>query len=94
MSPPCTASDSVTVKVMSSPSSAFVSFTVTAALSSSLTVPVPVSLTVTFEGAPETDRPTVKVSFASSAASSVVETVNVLVSPFVPVKVSSPVFSS
>ena len=79
---------------MPSPSSALASFTVTAALSSSLMVPVPVSLTVTPVGAPDTLKPTVKVSLASSTASSSVETVNVLVSPLVPLKSRSAVFSS
>ena len=79
---------------MSSPSEALASFTVTAALSSLLIVPVPVSVAVTPLGALETVRPTVKVSFASSTASSVVSTVNVSVSPLAPVKVSAVVFSS
>ena len=79
VSPPCTASDSVTVKVMDSPSDALASFTVTAALSSSSMVPMPVSLEVTPLGALETVKLTVNVSSASSTASSVVvETVNVL----------------
>ena len=79
---------------MSSPSSAFALFTVTVAPSSLLIVPVPVSVAVMLSDVPETLKPTVKVSFASSAASSVVETVKVCVSPFVPVKVSAVVFSS
>ena len=41
---------------------------------------------------PETVKPTVKVSFASSTASSVVDTVKVFDSPFVPVKLSAFVF--
>ena len=90
--PPCTASDNVTVKVIPSPSSALASLMVTAALSSLLMVPVPVSVEVTPEF--ETLNPTVKVSSASSTASSVVETMKVLVSPLVPVKLSAVVFSS
>ncbi len=62
------------------PSSAFASFTVTAALSSLLMVPVPVSVAVTPLGAFDTVSPTVKVSLASRTASSAVETVKVLVS--------------
>ena len=81
------------MKVTDSPSSALLSSTVTAALSSSVTVPVPVSVAVIPDGASETVRPTVKVSSASRIASSVVETVNVFVSPFVPVKLSAVVFS-
>ena len=94
--PPCTASDNVTVKVIPSPSSALASAMVTAALSSLLMVPVPVSVTVTVVpvGASDTARLTVKVSFASTTVSSVVSTVNVFVSPLVPVKVSAVVFSS
>ena len=67
---------------------------VTVAASSLSIVPVPVSVAVTPEGALDTDRPTVKVSSASNTASSVVETVKVFVSPFVPVKLSALVFSS
>ena len=84
--PPCTALSSVTVKVMLSPSDALALLIVTAALSSLLMVPVPVSVAVTPEGALETLKPTVKVSLASNTASSVVETVKVLVSLAVPVK--------
>ena len=64
------------------------------AVSSSLIVPVPVSLAVTPDGASETDSPTVNVSSPSTTASSVVDTVNVFVSPFVPVNESADVFSS
>ena len=67
---------------------------VTAALPSSLLmVPVAVSLLVTVSVVPVTARLTVKVSSGSTAVSSVVETVNVLVSPAVPVKVRAVVFS-
>ena len=92
LSPPCTALSSVTVKVIFSPSDAFASFTLTAALSSLSMVPVPVSVAVTLSDVPETVRPTVKVSSASSTASSVVETVKVWVSLAVPVKVNAFVF--
>ena len=96
VSPPCTAAPRVTVKVMPSPSSALASFTVTTAPSSLLMVPVPVSVAVTVVpvGASEAVRLTVKVSFASTTVSSVVSTVNVFVSPLVPVKLSAVVFSS
>ena len=79
------------MNVIELPSLALASFTVTVALvaSSSLIVPVPVSVDVTPEGASETDRPTVKVSVPSTTASSFVDTVNVLVSFAVPVKVSA-----
>ena len=97
--PPCTALSSVTVKVMSPPSSALALLMVTVALSvlfeaSSLMVPVPVSVDVTPEGASETLRPTVKVSLVSTTASCVVETVKVLVSLAVPSNESADVFSS
>ena len=94
VSPPCTAADSVTVKVILSPSFALASLMVMVELSSLLIVPVPVSLDVIPFGAFDTLNPTVNVSLPSTFASSVVETVNVSVSPFVPVKVSAVVFSS
>ena len=96
MRPPCTAADSVTVNVMLSPSSALASFTVTVALSSLLMVPVPVALAVmsSVSVVSETLRPTVKVSSPSTMASSVVDTVKVLVSPLVPLKERAAVFSS
>ena len=88
--PPCTALSSVTVKVISLPSVALALLIVTAALSSLLMVPVPVSVAVMPDF--EAVKPTVKVSLASSTASSVVETEKVLVSPVVPVKLSAVVF--
>ena len=93
VSPPCTAADSVTVNVIAVPSLALASFTVTAALSSLLIVPVPVSLDVMVRDVPDTVRPIVKVSSASKTASSVVETVNVFVSLAVPVKLSAVVLA-
>ena len=92
-SPPDTALDSVTVKVIESPSVAEASAIVTAELSSSLIVPVAVSVAVTVAVVPETVRPTVKVSAGSTSVSSVVDTVKLLVSPAVPVNVSAVVFS-
>ena len=91
--PPDTALSSVTVKVMASPSLAEASAMVTAALSSSLIVPVAVSVAVTDAVVPETLRPSVNVSFGSTPVSSVVVTVKLCVSPAVPVNVSAPVFS-
>ena len=61
----------------------------TAALSSSAMVPVAASPAVTLWVVPETLRPTVKVSSSSTSVSSVVETVNVCVSPAVPLKLSA-----
>ena len=92
-SPPATALSSVTVKLSESPSLAEASAMVTAALSSLVIVPVAVSVAVTVTEVPDTARPTVKVSSASTTASWVVETVKVSVSPAVPVKVSAEVFS-
>ena len=57
-------------------------------VSSSLMVPVPVSMAVTLYVVPETLKLTVKVSSASLSVSSVVETVKVWVSSASPVKVS------
>ena len=74
------------------PSSALPSFTDTSEASSLLMVPVPVSVEVTPEGALDTDRLTVKVSSYSTTASSLVDTVKLLVSPFVPLKLSAEVF--
>ena len=86
---------SVTVKVILEPSDALASLMVTVAVPSSLLmVPVPVSVAVMLSVVPETDKPTVNVSLASSTASSVVDTVKVSVSPAVPLKVSAVVFSS
>ena len=82
------------MKEIDSPSDALASPIVTSALSSSLIVPVPVSVAVTPDGALDTARSTWKVSSASSTASPVVDTVKVSVSPAVPVKVSAVVFSS
>ena len=61
------------------------------ASSSSLMVPVPVSVDVTL--AFETLKPTVKVSLPSTSASSVVCTVKVWVSLAVPMNVNAAVFS-
>ena len=69
-------------------------FTVTTAPSSLLMVPAPVSVEVTLSDVPETLKPTVNVSLASTTSSSVVETVKVLVSLAVPVNESAGVFSS
>ena len=93
-SPPDTALSRVTVKVMESPSLAEASAMVTAALPSSLViVPVAVLVAVTVTVVPETPRPTVNVSFVSTTASSVVDTVKLCVSPAVPANVSAVVFS-
>ena len=92
-SPPDTAFDNVTVKLIESPSLAEASPIVTAELSSSLIVPVAVSVAVTVAVVPDTARPMVKVSFGSTSVSSVVDTVKLLVSPTVPVNVSAVVFS-
>ena len=84
---------------MESPSSAHVSATVTAAAtglvsrSSSVMVPVAVSVALTVAEVPETARLTVKVSSVSTSESSVVATVKDLVSPAAPVKRSAAVFS-
>ena len=88
VSPPCTALSSVTVKAMESPSDLAASLTVTVAASSLLIVPVPVSVDVILLASvvPETASPTVMVSLASSAASSVVATLKVCSSSAVPVK--------
>ena len=93
VSPPDTALSSVTVTVMAPPSLPFASSIVTAgSLSSSRIVPVAVDVSTASE-VPETARPTVKVSSASTSASSVVATVNFCVSPAVPAKVSAVVFA-
>ena len=91
--PPETALSRVTVKLIESPSLAEASAMVTAGSSSLVIVPVAVSVASTAAEVSDTARPTVKVSSASSAVSSVVETVNVCVSPSVPVKVRAVVFS-
>ena len=93
VSPPETALSRVTVKVRSSPSSAETFSMVTAGSSSLVIVPVAVSVASTVAVVFETARLTVKVSSGSSAVSSVVETVNVCISPAVPVKVRAAVFS-
>ena len=92
--PPSTALSSVTVNVIASPSLAEASSIVTAALPSSFViVPVAVSVAVTPAVVSDTARLTVKVSAASTTASSVVATVKLCVSPAVPVNVSAVVFS-
>ena len=93
VSPPDTALSSVTVKVIESPSAALASAMVTAGSSSLVIVPVAVSVASTVAEVSDTARLTVKVSSGSSAVSSVVETVNVCVSPALPAKVSAEVFS-
>ena len=91
--PSGTALSSETVNVIASPSSALASAIVTVALSSLVIVPVAVEVAVTSWVVPETAKPTVKVSSSSISSSSLVETVNVCVSPAVPLKVSAVVFS-
>ena len=93
--PPDTARSSVTVNVICSPSAADASSIVTVAKapSSLVIVPVAVSVAATSVAAPETSRFTMNVSSGSASASSVVATVNVFVSPAVPVKVSAAVFA-
>ena len=93
VSPPGTALSSVTMKVIESPSLADASAIVNAAASSSLIVPVAMSVALTVSSVPETARLIVKVSSGSLAASSVVATVKVCVSPAVPAKLSAAVFS-
>ena len=94
VSPPCTALSRVTVKVIVSPSLAEALSIVTTALPSlSVIVPVAMSLTLTVSVVPDTDRLTVKVSSASTTASSLVATANVCVSPALPANVSAAVFS-
>ena len=62
------------------------------AASLSMMIPVAVSVAVTVAVVPETVRLTVNVSFGSTAASSVVATVKVRVSPAIPAKASPLVF--
>ena len=98
VNPPCTALLRVTVKVIASPSFALASVMATVSLpvappSSSMIVPVAGLPAVTPAGASDRLRLTVKVSSVSPAASSVVSTVKVCVSPAAPVKVSADVFS-
>ena len=93
VSPPDTALSSVTVKVRESPSAALSSAIVTAGVSSSVIVPVDLSVAVTVVSVPETSRPTVNVSSSSTSPSSVVATVKVCVSPLLPTKVMAAVFS-
>ena len=90
VNPPDTSASSVTVKVSKSPSPADVSEIVNAAASSSTITPFAL---VAFTALSETLRLTSNTSFASAAASSVVATVKVCVSPAVPAKVSVFVFS-
>ena len=95
------ASSKVIVSPLSSSSSATWPFTlssllmvaVTFALSSLVIVPVAVAVAVTLWVVPETAKPTVNVSSSSISSSSLVEIVNVCVSPAVPVKVRAAVFS-
>ena len=63
------------------------------AMSSSRMVPVAVPEAVTGCVVPETVRPTVKVSSASTFRSSVVDTVNDCVSPAVPLKARAAVLA-
>ena len=94
--PPANALFSVTVKVISLPSAAIASAVVTpvgSSTSSSVIVPVALSIAVTVSSVPETARLTVKVSSGSLAVSSVVATVKVFSSAAVPAKTSLPVFS-
>ena len=95
VSPPVTALSSVTVNAIELPSTADASAIVTAGCvpSSSVTVPVAVSVAVTVVWVPETVRPTVNVSSFSTSASSVVATVKDCVSPRVPMKVMGAVFA-
>ena len=90
--PPVTALLSTTAKVLWLPSDAQASPISTAAPSSSMIVPVAVSVAATTVDVPETVSPTVNVS-CSASASAVVATVNVCVSPAVPAKVMGAVFS-
>ncbi len=95
MNPPPTALSSVTVKVMSSPSSAlaFAILTTAGVSSSSRIVPVALEVAVTLAEVPDTLSLTLKVSSDSSSESSVVVTVKVRVSPLVPEKEIPLVFS-
>ena len=90
-------SAAITVTVVSAPSSAIQngdtdSVTPDDGVSSSRIVPVAVDVAVTLVAAPETLRPTVKVSSSSFSESSVVATANVCVSPAVPAKSIAAVF--
>ena len=92
--PPDTALSSVTVNVNGSPSLADASASVSVgASSSSRIVPFAVGPASTFAEVPEMVMPTKKASLPSSSVSSIVATVKVCVSSFVPVKVSAAVFS-
>ena len=91
--PPDTAWSSVTVNMRESPSAATTSAMVTAAASSSKISPV-ASVAVTANDVPATLRPTVKVSSDSLAASSLVCTLKLCVSPAVPANESAAVFSA
>ena len=96
MKPLDTALSKAMVKVIVPPSSTLASEMVTAALSSLLIVPVPVSVVSSKssmergrERSSDTVKPTVKVSLLSITSSWVVCTVKVLVSPAVPAKVTA-----
>ena len=93
--PPDTASSSVTVNVICSPSADDASSIVTVATAPSSLVIAPVAVSVALTGAcvPETARLTANVSSTSASASSVVATVNVCVSPAVPANVIAAVFA-
>ena len=89
VNPPDTALSNVTVNVSASPSDVLASLIVTAALSSLVIVPVAEEVADTLWVVPETANPTVNVSLPSTSSSSLVETLNVCVSPAVPVKVNA-----
>ena len=92
--PPCTALSTVTTNEIAAPSVLDALPIDTVALPSSLViVPVAVSLAVTVSVVPETAKPTVNVSPASTTSSSLVDTVKVCCSPFAPEKLSAAVFS-
>ena len=91
--PPCTALSTVTANEIAEPSVFDALPMDTVAVSSLVIVPVAVSLAVTVSDVPETARPTVNVSPASTTSSSVVVTVKVCCSPFVPAKLMPVVFS-
>ncbi len=88
--PPDTALSSVTVNAIPSPSSAEASSMVNAGALSSLRI-VPVAVSVVVIEAFVAVRLTVNVSSGSNAASSVVATVKLFVSPAVPAKSSDSV---
>ena len=90
--PPGTALLSTTAKVIRLPSCAQALPISAAAPSSSMIVPVAVSVAVTAVDVPETDRLTVNVS-CSPSLSAVVATVKVWVSPAVPAKMRAVVLA-